>query len=166
MRWYLSRISVLSFLIKSYTMSQLSFYGSTSDTKWGNFLPIYFYRYWRQDYVECCDLENMFSTDSMKCNDVFTLFIRHLVSKEDLLLGIFLGHIEYYWPEQSILLEKVANSKNNQDLFQNWSPNSWAQLAIYMHLYIGIFWLDGHISEANVYQWGFLMPIVRQKKDI
>ena len=67
---------------------------------------------------------NMFYSDSLKCNDVFTLFIRHLVSKEDLLLGIFLGHIEYYWPEQSILLEKVANSKNNQDLFQNWSPNS------------------------------------------
>ena len=30
----------------------------------------------------------MFSSDSMKCNDVFTLFIRHLVSREDLLTGI------------------------------------------------------------------------------
>ena len=71
-------------------MSQLSFYWLYTRHQMGNFLPIYFYRYWRQDYVECCDLENMFSTDSMKCNDVFTLFIRHLVSSEDLLTGIFL----------------------------------------------------------------------------
>ena len=83
-------------------MSQLSFYWLNIRHQMGNFLPIYFSRYRRQGYVECrtknVTYKNMFSTGRLKCNDVFTLFIRHLVSKEDLLLGIFLSHSEYYWP--------------------------------------------------------------------
>ena len=148
-------------------MSQLSFYCLYTRHQMGNFLPIYTFT----------DIGDKFSCDlvlvSLTC---FILIVWNVMmylhysldiwwGKRIVRQGIFLSHTKYYWAQQSILLcsvELPITKTIKIFVLQNWT----AQLTIYMHLYGWYFGYSCHISGPNVYQWGFLMPIRRQKKDI
>ena len=145
-------------------MSQLSFYCLYTRHQMGNFL--------RSTFTDIGDKLTVVTWPGLTC---FMLIVWNVMmylhysldiwwGKRIVRQGIFLRHPKYYWAQQSILLCSVELpiSKTIKIFVLQNSKLNWQFICIYMV----VFWLDCHISGPNVYQWGFLMPILRQKKDI
>ena len=138
--------SVTVSLIKSYTMSQLTFNCLYTRHQMGNFLSIYTFT----------DIGDKFSCDLMLVSlTCFILIVWNVMmylhysldiwwGKRIVRQGIFLSHTKYYWPEQSILLGslELPISKTIKIFVLQNCP---AQLTIYMHLYGGILATLPHI---------------------